>query len=58
MNITILGAGNVATQLALVLKKSGHNIVQIYNRSNEAGVELAKTVGATFVSDIDHLASK
>ena len=55
MNISVLGAGNVATQLALVLKKSGHNIVQIYNRSNDAGVELAKTVGATFVSDTDHL---
>jgi predicted short-subunit dehydrogenase-like oxidoreductase (DUF2520 family) len=55
MNITILGAGNVATQLALVLKKSGHTIVQVYNRSNDAGYELAKTVGATFVSDFAQL---
>ena len=50
MKITILGAGNVATQLALVLKKSGHEIVQIYNRSNDAGAELARTVGAGFSS--------
>lgn len=56
MKITILGAGNVATQLALVLKKSGHEIVQIYNRSNDAGVELAKTVGAGFSSDLSNLA--
>jgi len=55
MNITILGAGNVATQLALVLKKTGHTIVQVYNRSNDAGVELSKTVGAAFVSDLGQL---
>ena len=55
MNITILGAGNVATQLALVLKKNGHTIVQVYNRSHDAGQELAKTVGAGFVSDLNEL---
>jgi len=55
MKITILGAGNVATQLALVLKKTGHEIVEIYNRSNEAGIELAKTVGAGFTSDLSQL---
>lgn len=56
MRITILGAGNVATQLALALKKSGNEIVQIYNRSNDAGSELAKTLGAGFSSDLDQLA--
>lgn len=56
MNITIIGAGNVATQLALAFKKAGHRVVEIYNRSNEAGQELAKTVGAGFTSDIQNLA--
>lgn len=56
MNISILGAGNVATQLALVLKKSGHRIVQVYNRSDDAGIELAQTIGATFTSDPTRLA--
>jgi predicted short-subunit dehydrogenase-like oxidoreductase (DUF2520 family) len=55
MKITILGAGNVATQLALVLKKTGHEIVQVYNRSNDAGIELAKTVGASFTADLGQL---
>ena len=55
MRISIIGAGNVATQLALVLKKTGNEIVQVYNRSNEAGVELAKTVGASFTSDLSQL---
>jgi predicted short-subunit dehydrogenase-like oxidoreductase (DUF2520 family) len=56
MQISIIGAGNVATQLALALRKSGHEIVQIYNRSNDAGLELSKTVGASFTSDASKLA--
>lgn len=55
MKISILGAGNVATQLSLAFKKAGHEIVEIYNRSNEAGEELAKTVAAGFTSDMEHL---
>lgn len=55
MKVSILGAGNVATQLALALKKSGAQIIQIYNRSNEAGIELAKTVNASFTSDLSNL---
>jgi len=56
MKISILGAGNVATQLALALKKAGHEIVQIYNRSDDAGKELALTVAGSFTSDCSVLA--
>lgn len=55
MKIVIIGAGNVATQLALGLKKAGHEIVQIFNRSGGAGKELAKTVGASFTSNAGEL---
>ncbi len=55
MKITMIGAGNVATQLALALKKAGHTLVQIYNRSSEAGTELARTVGAEFTTDMQTL---
>jgi predicted short-subunit dehydrogenase-like oxidoreductase (DUF2520 family) len=55
MKISILGAGNVATNLALAFKKAGHEIVQIYNRSDDAGKELAKAVVASFTSDINNL---
>src|SRR5580698_979275 len=51
MKVTIIGAGNVATQLALALKKAGQEIVQVYNRSNDAGQQLAYTVGSGFTSD-------
>jgi len=55
MKVTIIGAGNVATHLALAIKKAGHEIVQIYNRSDDAGKELAHTVGAQFTSDAAQL---
>lgn len=55
MRVSIIGAGNVATNLALALKKAGHEIVQIYNRSNDAGEELARTVGAGFTASADEL---
>lgn len=55
MKVSIIGAGNVATHLALALKKSGHEIVQIFNRSNDAGKELAHTVAAAYTSDASEL---
>lgn len=55
MKISIIGAGNVATNLALALKKAGHEIVQIYNRSDDAGKELAHTVAASFTSNASDL---
>jgi len=55
MKISIIGAGNVATNLALAFKKAGHEIVQIYNRSDDAGKELARTVAATFTSDASEI---
>lgn len=57
MKLTIIGAGNVATQLALAFRKAGHEILQVFNRSDDAGKELAKTVGANFTFDITHLNS-
>jgi len=55
MKISIIGAGNVATNLALAFKKTGQEIVQIYNRSDDAGKELAKTVAASFTSDASQI---
>lgn len=55
MKVSIIGAGNVATNLALALKRAGNELVQIYNRSDDAGKELARTVAASFTSDITSL---
>ncbi len=56
MKIAMLGAGNVATQLALAIQKAGHQVVQVYNRSIPAGEELARKVGAPFTTDLSALA--
>lgn len=56
MRISVIGAGNVATQLALALKKAGHEIIEILNRNHEAGDTLARAVGAPFNSDFSNAA--
>lgn len=47
----IIGAGNLATHLALALKKNGHDIVQVYNRSEAPARELAKKVNSEYTTN-------
>lgn len=42
--IIIIGAGNVATQLGLALKKSKHTIVQVYSKHKSSASKLAKSL--------------
>ena len=42
----MLGAGNLATHLALALYQSGENIVQVFSRTRENAAALAGKVGA------------
>jgi predicted short-subunit dehydrogenase-like oxidoreductase (DUF2520 family) len=41
-NIVIIGSGNVATHLSLALKKSGFNIIQVYNRTLSNAIKLSE----------------
>lgn len=50
--ITIIGAGNVATQLAIAFYSVGKKIVQIYNHSLDHAQALAKKVNANFTDKI------
>lgn len=50
-NIVFIGAGNLATQLALVLKKAKFNITQVYSRTKESAETLAKQIDADFCFD-------
>ncbi len=52
--IVILGAGNVATHLALSLSKKA-DIIQIYNHRLPAATTLASKVGAQAVDSLDDL---
>lgn len=46
MNISIIGSGNVAWHLAMALKASGNNILQITGRNENAVNEIAANVSA------------
>ena len=46
MNITIIGAGNVASHLALTLHQAGYTILQIYSRQLSKARPLAEHVDA------------
>ena len=53
--IVLFGAGNLATNLALALKKEGFDILQVYNRTEDRGKKLAKKVDATSINDLSKL---
>lgn len=52
LHIVFIGAGNVATQLALALKKSNHTIVQVYSRQLQNAQRLAQRLKCTAISDL------
>ena len=53
--IIIIGAGNVATHIAKRLYEKEHNILQIFNRSLENALLLAKEVDSTATNDVTQL---
>ena len=54
-SVVIIGAGNLATQLALALSKKGIRVKQVYSRTLEAAKELAIQVNADFTNDLSCL---
>ena len=55
--VSFVGSGNVATQLALSLEKSGFNIQQIYSKSFENAEELALKVKAEAIQNFSDFSS-
>jgi len=54
-SISFIGSGNVATHLALALKKSGFDIREIYSRTFDNAFVLAQKVNGKAVHSIDKL---
>lgn len=46
MNIVLIGAGNLATNLAMALQAQRYNIVQVFSRTEAAAQQLADQLGA------------
>lgn len=55
MNVTIIGAGNVATHITKRLYEKQHCIIQVFNRSLENATLLADNVNATATDDLQQL---
>ena len=53
--IAIIGAGNLATQLAIAFAEKGIQVQQIYSRTFEAARKLAEKVNADFTDDLSAL---
>ena len=58
MNIVIIGAGNLATQLSLALKEAGQNILQVYSRTESHAQELAEKIGCAYTNCLDEISQK
>lgn len=53
--IVLVGAGNLATNLAKALYRKGFRIVQVYSRTQEAAQSLAEAVEADYTTDLTQL---
>lgn len=52
LNIALIGAGNLATNLGLALKRAGHNIINVYSRTEQSASLLASRLGCAYTTDI------
>jgi len=52
-DIVMVGAGNVATQLAYALEDAGKHIVQVFSRTESSAEQLADDLNTEFISDLD-----
>lgn len=54
-NVVVIGAGNLATQLALALVEKGIKVTQVFSKKSESAQELAEKVSAEFTTDLSAL---
>lgn len=55
MKIVMIGAGNLATNLAVALLDAGHDILQVYSRTMRSAQTLATQAGGAPVTDISQV---
>jgi predicted short-subunit dehydrogenase-like oxidoreductase (DUF2520 family) len=55
MKIIFLGAGNVATHLALAIHKTEHRIVQVYSRTKASAAALALRLDVPYTDIVDEI---
>ena len=55
MNISIIGAGKVATHLSNALQYIGHNIIEVYSRTVLSATTLAHQLNCKAVTEIEEV---
>jgi predicted short-subunit dehydrogenase-like oxidoreductase (DUF2520 family) len=58
MKLVLIGSGNVATQLGGAIKNAGHDIVQVYSRSETSARQLAKKLHCDYTIDEKEINSR
>ncbi len=58
MKIVIIGAGNVATHLALALHQASHEILQVYSRTEESASALASLIRTSHTTELTKINDK
>ena len=58
MRISLIGAGNLATQLGIALSEKGHQIVQVWSRTSESAAELALKLKCPHTKEISSIVSE
>jgi len=54
-NVVLVGAGNLATSLAIALHNAGVPVSQVYSRTIESARSLAKVIGAEPINSVEHI---
>lgn len=57
LNIVLVGAGNLATNLGKSLHREGCRVTQVFSRTDESARELSGLVGATYTTDLNTLSN-
>ena len=51
--VVVLGAGRVATHLVAALVRAGHNVAQVWSRTDASARRLAEPLGISYTDDLD-----
>ena len=55
LKITLIGSGNLGTQLGLSLVKNGYQVVQVFSKSIESAITLAEKLNSKATNDLNQL---
>ena len=58
MKVVLVGAGNLATNLAVALQQSGHTILQVFSRTSQSAELLANRVGVPAITSLSQLSQE